>query len=196
MNRVDFFKQLGSFYRAEEIRRVQKAYWLSKNVHRPQKRDDGERYFEHPRRVARLLIDIGHRNVDTVITALLHDVVEDTWTPDHVIVDLFGPQVWENISLLSKTRPVLDPVNMEMISVARIDKEIYFNQIARANLAVRLVKVADRIDNTTDLPAFKEERKQKYIKETKEFILPIAEKTDVELLRQLKLNLSLAINHG
>ena len=189
MNRLDFFTQLGNFYRVEELRRIQKAYWLSKNVHRPQKRDDGERYFEHPRRVARRLIDIGHREVDTIITALLHDVIEDTWTPDHVIVDLFGPNVWENINLLSKTRPVLDPVNMEMISVAKIDKEIYFNQIRRANKAVRLVKIADRVDNTTDLANFKEERRQKYVTETRDFIIPIAKKTDPNLLEQLELNI-------
>ena len=189
MSRHEFFQSLSRYCRIEELRRIQKAYWFSKNVHRPQQRDSGERYFEHPLRVAKTIISLGYREVDTIITALLHDVVEDTYTPDHVIIDLFGPSVWQNITLLSKSRPVLDPVTLEFIGKVKADPDKYFTAIMEANKAVRLVKVADRVDNTTDLVKFDEERKKRYIDETVKHIIPIAEITDPALVHMLKLNM-------
>ncbi len=189
MSRHDFFKFLSHHCRIDELRRIQKAYWFSKNVHRPQQRDSGERYFEHPVRVARTIIDLGYRDVQTIITALLHDVVEDTYTPDHVIVDLFGPDVWDNINLLSKSRPVLEPVTLELVGTVKVDTDKYFDQIMNGNKSVRLVKVADRIDNTNDIHKFSPERKEKYIAETLKYIIPIAQITDPMLTHLLKLNI-------
>lgn len=191
MSRFEFLQALSRDCRLDDLRLIQKAYWLSKNVHRPQHRQSGERYFEHPVRVARMLIDLGYRDVNTVSTALLHDVVEDTYTPDHVIVDLFGPEVWDNINLLSKTRPALDPITLELIAEVKVDKDVYFDRIMKANKTVRLVKVADRVDNTSDLLSFTPERQEKYIKETEQYILPLAEMTDPALLSLLKSNLNI-----
>jgi guanosine-3',5'-bis(diphosphate) 3'-pyrophosphohydrolase len=178
-----------SHLRSEDLRKIQKAYWFSKNVHRPQQRDSGERYFDHPVRVARMLISLRYDDPDMICTALLHDVVEDTYTPDYVIVDLFGPEVWANITLLTKKRPMLDPVTLELIGMTTTNLPTYFEKIGAANKAVRLVKVADRIDNTTDLPEFKPERQKRYIDETVQWILPIADNTDPVLASLLRGNL-------
>lgn len=190
MSRLEFMKMITPFYGINELQQIQQAYWFSKNVHRPQKRNDGERYFEHPLRVAKNLIKLGHINCQAIITALLHDVVEDTFTPGHVIIKLFGSDIWYNLSLLSKSRPILDPITMEMIGKLKTPIDEYFQLIAKSEKNVRLVKVADRVDNTRDLPVFSPDRQKRYIEETVKYIVPIAKNTDPQLLKQLKTNLA------
>lgn len=83
IDRTSFFRMIGR-RPIEEIEAIQDAYWMAKDGHRRQRRDDGERYFEHPRRVAAILIHIGRQDTALIVTALLHDLVEDTLrTPSH-----------------------------------------------------------------------------------------------------------------
>jgi GTP diphosphokinase / guanosine-3',5'-bis(diphosphate) 3'-diphosphatase len=187
MSRKEFFQELAHKHQHSDwgLKKIYTAYWFSKNVHRPQKRDNGERYFEHPLRVAKTLIDIGYDDVTTISTALLHDVVEDTFSPESVIVDLFGPEIWSNISVLSKTRMVLDPISFELVVKAKQDTNLYFMNLTTANKTARLVKLSDRLDNITDLDTFTPQRRTKYIKETIDFILPIARNTEPLLEKKI-----------
>lgn len=77
MNRDEFFRKLKP-RPTKEIKKIRIAYWLSESVHRGQKRDNGERYFEHPLRVALSLTEHGHHETNTLVSALLHDVIEET----------------------------------------------------------------------------------------------------------------------
>src|ERR1700689_1313481 len=92
--RESFFNRVAPDLSAMELKRLQVAYWFAKDVHREQQRDNGERYFEHVRSVALILMDRGIRNIECLIIALIHDVMEDTDAPDGVILDLFGPVVY------------------------------------------------------------------------------------------------------
>lgn len=190
--RKEFFEYIvNKFgYGTAEMEKIQTAYWLCKNAHRPQTRDDGERYFEHPLRVVKILIDHNYYDANMIAAAFLHDVVEDTFTPQAVIINLFGPVVWNYVSLLSKTRHVLDPLTLELFSKSKKDTDIYYNDISAAPKEVRLIKIADRLDNVSDIETFSDERKIKYITETNKYILPIAYKTDYDIAEKIKSHIS------
>ena len=176
MDRDTFF-QLVANRPAEDLEKLQFAYWLAKEGHQKQTRDSGERYFEHPRRVALKLIRSGYLSTDVLVLALLHDIVEDTQTPLKVIVNLFGAHIWAGLNLLSKKVPNFDPVTG--MNIGRVSKElgVYFAAIADGPREVRLVKIADRLDNLQDVASFTPERRQRQIDETMKYILPIATQT-------------------
>ena len=186
--RKEFFQSLGDKFDFDNLKRIQTAYWFSKNIHRPQVRDDGERYFEHPLRVAKYILKYDNNvgNSEPIVTALLHDIVEDSFTPEHVIIDLFGSNMWENLALLSKTRNVYDPITMELFSRTKKNIDDYFEDISEASYVVRLVKVCDRLDNVSDIHTFSPQRREKYVKETEQYILPIAYKTHWSIAEQIK----------
>ena len=173
MNRTEFFG-LVSDRPTVELGRIQLAYWLAKNAHRPFKRDNGDRYFEHPRAVAVSLVKHGFGETDHIITGLLHDVVEDTNTPWSVLVDLFGPEIWRSLETLSRYMPVFDPVTGQTINRHKKIAEEYYGELAKAPAMVKTVKCADRLNNLETCEVWDDERRNRYITETRQFILPIA----------------------
>lgn len=185
MNRKKFFSLLDGMA-SEDILQVQKAYWLSKNAHRVQKpRDTGERYFEHPREVALLLIEHGYKDKNILTKALLHDVIEDTNTPVQIVVDLFGHNIWQGLSLLSKVIPVFDPVTGEISGRHKKPIEEYYAEISKADPSIQAVKIADRLHNLRSMKAWGREKQVKYAKETQQYILPIAQKADARFAKEL-----------
>lgn len=187
MNRSEFFHLLDR--RAPgETTDLQVAYWFSKNVHfQTRPRDNGERYFEHPRRAAANLLRHGHQETKLIVAALLHDVVEDTLTPSSVIVSLFGAETWDRLFLLSKKMPVLDPATGQVIELIEKSVPEYFSDIrTKGDRLTKLVKLADRLDNITDCACWPDDRKRRYIQETREFVLPIAQETDQAYAEELE----------
>lgn len=186
MNRKEFFALLGGAT-AGDMLQMQLAYWLAKNAHRPQApRDGGERYFEHPRDVAMLLIERGFRDKETVTDALLHDTIEDTNTPPQVIVNLFGHDTWEHLFLLSKVIPVFDPVTGQVSGVYKKTAEEYKVGLMGAPLTVRIVKCADRVINLRDMKAWERDRQLRYASETEALHVPLAAATDPWFEAELK----------
>lgn len=174
MNRAEFFRMV-SDRPTGELTIIQHAYWLAKNAHRPQRpRDNGERYFEHPRSVAISLVRHHYRDTKMIVLALCHDVVEDTNTPPAVIVDVLGREVWEGLVLLSKYVPNFDPVTGQILGRYKKDAEEYFVALIDAPRAVQLVKCADRLHNLSTCGVWEYERTMRYIAETEKYILPIA----------------------
>ena len=185
MSRAKFFALLRGLP-SGDLAQIQVAYWLAKNAHRWQApRDNGDRYFEHPRQVAVTLIGRGVRDKDIITTALLHDVVEDTNTPHVVIADCFPNIIWERLYILSKYVAVFDPLTGQIHQRLKKPPDEYFAAIAGADEAVRLVKLSDRRDNLRSMGAWETERRERYIAETREYILPIAEKTDPWFLQEI-----------
>ena len=173
MNRAEFF-YLVSDRPTTDLARIQLAYWLAKNAHRPFKRDNGERYFEHPRNVAASLIAHGFKQTEFVVAGLLHDVVEDTNTPCVVIVDLFGAEMWRLLEVLSRYMPLFDPVTGQIFQRYKKPLEEYYAAIAKASDFVKIVKCADRLNNLSTCGCWDAERRGRYVNETKQYVLPLA----------------------
>ncbi|MDO8504706.1 MAG: HD domain-containing protein [Candidatus Liptonbacteria bacterium] len=184
MNRDKFFGLILN-KSEKELREIIIAYWFSKNVHRVQSRDTGERYFEHPRRAALTLLRMGFDSTEEIITGLLHDALEDTFAPKEVYPALFGGKIYKNLQTLSKSLPVFDGKTGKLIKRRKKDIGKYYAGILNGSPAVRRVKCADRIDNLKSFGVWPTERKAKYVKETIEFILPIARRTDQRLVKAI-----------
>jgi len=145
------------------IRSVMRAYTLAKYGHREQSRDDGTRYFEHPKRVAILLIKAGIYDHEMIIAALLHDIIEDSFILDvQIIKDTFGERVLKLIKALTKN-------NGENF----ID---YIQRLKNSGTSAQLIKLADRADNIGDLEGCTIKKAKKQLEETKQIFLPWAKK--------------------
>ena len=187
MSRKQFFALLKDQLTGEEIRGVQTAYWIAKEAHRTQTRDSGERYFEHPRHTARILIEHCTVNAGTIILALLHDTLEDTVLPHGVIEAQFGKDMLDDVLLLSRRYAVFSATTGTITRWEEKTKAVYYGAIAEAEQRVRLVKVADRIDNLRSMTReWPKERRRWYQRDTKRTVLPIAEATDTGLADELK----------
>ncbi|MDP2598546.1 MAG: HD domain-containing protein [Candidatus Liptonbacteria bacterium] len=179
MNREEFFELLKSKISQPGLDLVQDAYNLAKNLHRDQMRDDGERYFEHCRRVA--LVIILERKIfqpETIATALLHDVLEDTFVHPRVLRKVFGEEIHGWLNLLSKTVPRFDDMTGKVVFREKKGLQNYFWAIQNGPLPVRIIKLSDRLDNLRSFSIWPSERRAKYIRETKGYIFPIAQDTD------------------
>ena len=192
MNREEFFgeKVLHAGFSEEDIKRVKNAYWLAKRIHEKQERDDGERYFEHCRETALILFEYGNPNADEIITALLHDAIEDGFAPPDIIKSLFGEDIENAVLTLSKTIPAFN----EMGTLTERTKkpiEEYFCEIASGDVSVKKIKLADRLHNLCNIAIGQNEkwdRKkiQKYLDETRKHILPIAQNTNERFAEEIE----------
>lgn len=164
-NREKFLSKLK--LSSEELRYVSAAYAFSKYGHRGQKRDGGERYFEHPKAVAEILINELKlsSNWKLIVTALLHDILEDSFLLDEERIGInFGEDVARWVKILSKEQG--------------IDYYKRLNDcIECGEWIVILVKLADRLHNLRTLPSKCDKTAQKrYITETKKHYIPLAKK--------------------
>ncbi len=100
-----FFNKLSSYMLECELENVKTAYIFSKHAHRGQQRDDGQRYFDHPKEVARIVFEeYGINDWKFICAALLHDVLEDTYMlSEHRLILNFGEDVCRWVKLMSKT---------------------------------------------------------------------------------------------
>jgi len=172
-NRESFFKRIAFYYPTMDHRykEIEKAYNYAKDGFRDKKRDGGERYFEHIRAVALILIEyLRVRDHRLIIAALLHDIVEDvpSWTVERVRIE-FGDYVALLVEFLTK------PSSKEFSS----KKErtlVYHLRFETAPRDFFLIKLADRLHNVTTLWSCTAEKRVRKIAETREEYLPYAEK--------------------
>ncbi len=180
-NRESFFKRIAQLFPTLDPRykAIQRAYDCAKNAFREKKRESGERYFEHLRAVALILIDyLRVKDYELIIATLLHDIIEDipSWTIDRVRSE-FG----ERVALLveSLTKPKADGLSKQ-----EVDK-IYHERFRFATREFFLIKLSDRLHNTITLWSCTPEKRARKILETKIHYLPYAER-ELILLHELE----------
>ena len=131
-----------------DIDRIRRAYEYGKKDHKGQWRKSGEPYFTHPIAVAHILAELRLDDA-TIITALLHDTIEDTNSSFKEIKVQFGEQVAELVDGVTKL------TNLELSSVETKQAE-NFRKLLMAmskDLRVLLVKLADRLHNMRTIKA-------------------------------------------
>ena len=125
---------------------IQKAYILSKSSHGNQKRHSGDPYFSHPLAVAEILADL-KLDQESVITGLLHDVVEDTEVTLDEIETEFGEEIAKLVDGVTKLGKIESIPSNERVAEN-------FRKLALAmseDIRVLLVKLADRVHNMRTL---------------------------------------------
>ena len=155
----------------EHVDRVQSAYEFGAEAHRGQKRLSGEPYISHPVAAANILADL-HMDAETLIAAILHDVIEDTPTAKTEIATRFGAEVAELVDGVTK----LDQIHFKSRKEAQAES---FRKMLLAmvrDIRVVLVKLADRTHNMRTLGAVAPARRRAIALETLEIYAPIAER--------------------
>jgi GTP diphosphokinase / guanosine-3',5'-bis(diphosphate) 3'-diphosphatase len=174
MDLQSFFDMIRITRPLEEYERVRDAYRVAADSHKNQTRDSGDEFIIHPRRVATQLVEHGYTQTSILIGGLLHDVLEERDVPKHVIVSAFGEMMWEWMCTLTNVTLRHDPHSGMVIE--RIQKRVddYFGSIAGACFEVRIIKLADRLDNLIDTKPWSSAQISAYIAETRMYVTPIA----------------------
>ncbi len=162
---------VGSYLAPEQVSRVRAAAEFGASAHLGQKRLSGEPYIAHPVATAAILADL-HLDADTIIAAILHDVIEDTPTPKDQLAARFGADVAELVDGVTK----LDQIKFKSREEAQAES---FRKMLLAmvrDLRVILVKLADRTHNMRTIEAMAPARRRAIARETLEIYAPIAER--------------------
>lgn len=162
---------------------LNRAYVYTVQKHGTQKRASGDPYFSHPVEVAGLMTDL-KLDQSTIITALLHDTVEDTLATIDDIEAHFGPEVArlvDGVTKLSKIETM--PENERAAENLR-----KFLLAMSEDIRVLLVKLADRLHNMRTLHFIKSpEKRQRIARETMDIYAPLAERVGMyEYMREMQ----------
>ncbi|MEX0318500.1 MULTISPECIES: bifunctional (p)ppGpp synthetase/guanosine-3',5'-bis(diphosphate) 3'-pyrophosphohydrolase [unclassified Ruegeria] len=159
--------------------RLSRAYEFGERMHDGQFRHSGEPYFTHPVAVAAILTE---QRLDdaTIITALLHDTIEDTKASYGHVADLFGDEVAKLVDGVTKL------TNLQLSSRETKQAE-NFRKLFMAmskDLRVILVKLADRLHNMRTIKAMRPEKQVVKARETMDIYAPLAGRMGMQWMRE------------
>ena len=158
---------------------LNRAYVYAMKAHGNQKRASGESYFSHPLEVAAILTDLKLDDA-TIVTALLHDVIEDTPITRAEIDQLFGPEIGRLVDGLTKIRR-LDLVSKKAEQAENFRKLLV---AISSDIRVLLVKLADRVHNMRTLEHMNPESRKRISEETLDIYAPLAARMGMEKMRE------------
>ena len=147
---------------------INKAYVYAMKMHGSQLRASGDPYFAHPIQVAGILTDY-KLDTATIVTALLHDVVEDTSATRDDIAALFGEEVAELVEGVTK----LSRLELQAEHTRQAENLRKFILAISRDVRVLLVKLADRLHNMRTLQYVKPEKRERISRETLEVYAPL-----------------------
>ncbi|MDP4891841.1 RelA/SpoT family protein [Cypionkella sp.] len=158
---------------------IRRAYDYGMAMHEGQFRKSGEPYFTHPVAVAAILTE---QQLDdaTIITALLHDTIEDTKSTYTEVSKLFGEEVAELVDGVTKL------TNLQLSNTESQQAE-NFRKLFMAmskDLRVILVKLADRLHNMRTIKSMRPEKQIQKARETMEIYAPLAGRMGMQWMRE------------
>lgn len=170
--------RLSSYLEPEQINTVKRAYYYAEQAHFGQFRRSGEAYITHPLAVANILASM-HMDHQSLMAAMLHDVIEDTGIGKEAITEQFGSTIAELVDGVSKLAKIEYETQAEKQA-----KNFQKMALAMAqDIRVIVVKLADRLHNMRTLGAMGPDKKRRIAKETLEIYAPIAHRLGMNDLR-------------
>lgn len=149
-----------------EIKLIKKAYDFAYRKHGTQLRKSGEPYIIHPLEVAILLTE-WKMDTSTIITGLLHDVLEDTECSDEEITSRFGEKVLEMVQTVTKVSKLSEKNrNKEDFDTANNEYLIKVMMSISKDLRPIMIKIADRMHNMLTIKHLKKEKQKRIASET------------------------------
>ena len=161
--------EVSGYLKPHDVAHIQAAIEYSRAAHEGQIRQSGEAYVTHPIAVARILTPL-HLDVQAIIAALLHDVIEDTTISFADVAQQFGTPVAELVEGLSK----LDKIQFETREDAQAENFRKMLLAMARDVRVILIKLADRLHNMRTLGAVSAEKSARIARETMDIYAPIA----------------------
>lgn len=174
----DLAERLSKYQTTEQIQQVCRAYYYAQQAHEGQKRRSGEPYIIHPLAVAGILADM-HLDYQSLMAAMLHDVIEDTGIPKSALVTQFGDAVAELVDGVSKL------TNMRFESKEEQQAENFQKMVMAMSKDIRviLVKLADRLHNMRTLDSLRPDKRRRIARETLDIYTPIANRLGLSNIR-------------
>ncbi|MDE5675790.1 MAG: HD domain-containing protein [Muribaculaceae bacterium] len=151
-----------------DLIRLRDAFELAREAHAPQVRKTGEPYILHPIAVASIAAEELHLDVNSVIAAFLHDVVEDTPHPLEEIQSRFGDDVAFLVNVLTKK----EKKNYDMSK--QVDNFKQMLNAMQRDIRPIMIKLADRLHNMRTLSSMRPDKQMKIAGETDYFYAPLA----------------------
>lgn len=179
MRQFELVEKVKSYDPDADERLLNRAYVFAMKAHGSQKRASGDPYFDHPVEVAGILSDM-KLDADTIATALLHDVVEDTVATIEEINEVFGDKIAQLVDGVTK----LSKIAFQAESTRQAENFRKFLLAMSNDIRVLLVKLADRLHNMRTLDYIKKpEKRQRIARETVEIYAPLAERLGMHAIK-------------
>ena len=174
----DLCRRTRSYLSGDQIKQVRHAYRFGAEAHEGQIRKSGEPFIQHPLAVANILAEM-HMDHETLVAAMLHDVIEDTPVAKDRISDEFGSEVAQIVDGLSK----LTQIESESHAEAQAQNFQKMLMAMADDIRVIMVKLADRLHNMRTLGALGAEQRRRIARETLEIYAPIAQRLGMNAIR-------------
>ena len=170
--------KLSYYLEDKEVRRVERAYHFAEKCHEGQMRQSGDAYISHPLAVAHILADM-HMDHESLMAAMLHDVIEDTGVTKGQISRRFGRPVADLVDGVSKL------TGIEFQSRAEQQAESFQKMTLAMSRDIRvvLVKLADRLHNMRTLGVLSPAKRRRIARATLEIYAPIAQRLGINDVR-------------
>ncbi|MEQ8955997.1 MAG: bifunctional GTP diphosphokinase/guanosine-3',5'-bis pyrophosphate 3'-pyrophosphohydrolase [Gammaproteobacteria bacterium] len=169
---------LSNYLGKDQVNSVRRAYYYAEQAHEGQFRRSGEPYVSHPLSVAGILSEM-HMDHQSLMAAMLHDVIEDTGITKTAIKSQFGNTVADLVDGVSK----LNKITFSSRAEAQAEN---FQKMAMAmakDLRVIMVKIADRLHNMRTLDSLTPDKRRRIARETLDIYAPIANRLGMNNVR-------------
>jgi len=175
-------EEASAYLKPRDVEHVREAIEFSRAAHQGQTRQSGDPYISHPIAVARILTTL-RLDVQAIIAALLHDVVEDTGITAEQVAEKFGKPVAKLVDGLSK----LDRIQFETREDAQAENFRKMLMAMARDVRVILIKLADRLHNMRTLESMSHDKCERIARETMEIYAPIANRLGLnDIYRELQ----------
>lgn len=162
-----------------QVNDIERAYQVAEIAHEGQMRSSGDPYITHPVAAAKILAEL---NLDhqTIMAALMHDVIEDTPVTKEELVEQFGEQVAKLVEGVSK----LTQINFRSKEEAQAENFRKMMMAMVQDIRVILIKLADRLHNMQTLGSLRPDKRRRIARETLEIYAPIANRLGIYKLKE------------
>ncbi|MDH5692790.1 MAG: bifunctional GTP diphosphokinase/guanosine-3',5'-bis pyrophosphate 3'-pyrophosphohydrolase [Gammaproteobacteria bacterium] len=170
--------ELRDYLDEKQVNEVYRAYLFGARAHEGQRRKSGEPYITHPLSVARILAEM-RMDHQSIIAAILHDVIEDTPTAKEQLATEFAPEIADLVDGVSK----LTQIRFESKAEAQAENFRKLLLAMAADIRVILIKLADRIHNMRTIGSLAPAKRRRIAKETLDIYVPIGNRLGMNSIR-------------
>nr|WP_210330572.1 bifunctional GTP diphosphokinase/guanosine-3',5'-bis pyrophosphate 3'-pyrophosphohydrolase [Aliikangiella sp. G2MR2-5] len=183
-------EQLLTYLEPSQVQEVQDAYVFARDAHDGQLRSSGDPYITHPVAVTKILAGL-HLDKQTLMAALLHDVIEDCDVTREELAEKFGERVADLVEGVSK----LTQIKFRSREEAQAENFRKMMMAMVEDLRVVLIKLADRLHNMRTLGSLRPDKQRRIAQETIEIYAPIANRLGMYAMRMELEELGFAAKH-
>ncbi len=171
-------EMLDTYLGPSEVSAIYHAYLFSAEAHEGQQRLTGEPYIYHPLAVAKIMAEM-HLDEQSIMAAILHDVIEDTPTAKEQIHEQFGQDVAELVDGVSK----LTHLSFSSKQEAQAENFRKMMLAMVRDIRIIIIKLADRLHNLRTIGIMRQEKQRRIARETIDIYVPIAQRLGMHKIR-------------